>query len=359
MHNVLRASPLATALTLAGALATLSSTPARAADDARSITFYGIVDVNVARERAGSQARTGLDHGELNGTRFGVKGAMPLDSGLKALIVLEGGFDPGTGDSEQDKTLLGRQAFAGIEGDWGRITAGRQYSPAFVALDPYEATGAADRSAGMLHRSRDGAVEPGYRSRFDNMVKYRSPDFSGFSMDLGYWFGEENSSADANERKEETGAGLAGLYSNKSFSASLVTQSYYVDKTGGKATTHGAAVAYDFGPVKAYALYSQDKESRTAGAGRAKSFTISAELRATSVDTVALSYGSRDERGAADAEDATGWSAYYLHELPKGTTLYAAYSRLTNKDAANYGFNLTPAAGEDPSVVMIGFRHKF
>lgn len=332
--------------------------PLAAQAQEKSVTFYGLFDVNLAREKAGNLSRNGLDHSELNGTRFGVKGNMPLSGGLKGLVVLEGGFDTGTGKSEQSSTLLGRQAFAGIEGAYGRITAGRQYSPAFVAIDPFEPTGGADRSAGMLHR-KSGSVKRGYEVRFDNMIKYRSPEFAGLSVDAGYWTGKENSSDKSDVRNEGSGAGLALLYKKGTLSASLVSQSYYTDQTGGKAATNGGALAYDFGLLKAYALYTQDRESGTQGSGEAESFTVGAEIPLTAVDSLMIAYGSRDESGEAAAEDATGASLYYLHALGKETTLYAGYSRLNNKGLADYGWNLTPAAGTDPSVLMVGLRQKF
>lgn len=348
------------ATAIAAGFAAAAAAPLHAAEDNnKKATFYGLIDVNLAYESAGNLKRRGLDHSELNGSRFGVKGSIGLDSNLSAIYVLEGGFDPGTGNSEQSKTLLGRQVYAGLEGGWGRLTAGRQYSPAFVALDPFEATGSSDRSAGMLHR-KSGSVSRGYQVRFDNMLKYRSPEFAGFSVDAGYWLGKENSSENADVRNEGSGAGLTALYKNGPFAASLTTQSYYVDATGGKASTHGGGISYDLGVAKLYALVSQDKESGTAGTGKATSYAVSAEFRATKVDTIAVSYGSRDEKNEAGVEDATGWSLYYLHDLPQGaTTLYAAYTHLANKEGANYGFNLTPAAGDDPTVVMVGVRHKF
>lgn len=324
----------------------------------KSVSFYGLLDVNLAHEKAGEKSRIGLDHSELNGTRFGVKGSTPLYGNLKGVFVLEGGFDTGTGKSEQGSTLLGRQVFAGIEGGFGRVTAGRQYSPAFVAIDPFEATGGADRSAGMLHR-KSGSVKRGYEVRFDNMIKYRSPEFAGFTVDAGYWAGKENSSDNNDVRNEGSGAGIAALYKKGALSGSLVTQSYYTDQTGGKAATHGAALAYDFGVLKAYALYTEDRESGTQGSGKAKSYAVGAEIPLTAADTVTVIYGSRDESGEAAVEDATGASVYYLRALGKETTLYAGYSRLDNKGTADYGWNLTPAAGKDPSVLMFGVRQKF
>ncbi|NMG46178.1 porin [Aromatoleum toluvorans] len=325
---------------------------------AASVTFYGLIDVNLNQERAGGDRRTGVDHGELKGSRWGFRGREDLGSGLAAVFTLEGGFDPTVGGSEQGGRLFGRQSYVGLEGGFGRVTLGRQYSPAFVALDPLDATGSADRSAGLLTR-KAGGVDPAYEVRFDNMVKYRSPEFAGFSADAGYWLGERGGSR-GDARREGDGWGIAGLYRSGVVEAALVTQTVWRDATGGRVRTDGLGLAYDFGPVRAFAAATRDRESGSVGRGRARTWDVGAELRLPGPNTLALSYARRDESHDRAAEDAHGWSAYFLHDLSKRTTLYAAYSTLTNDGRANYALgNLRPDRGDDPSVVMAGVRHRF
>jgi hypothetical protein len=106
------------------------------------------------------------------------------------LFVLESGYDPSNGMSEPGGRLFGRQSYVGQENELGRITLGRQFSPNFVAIDPFDATGSADRSVGLLSR-KAGGVRPAYEVRFDDMVKYRSPKIAGFELDGGYSWGEQ------------------------------------------------------------------------------------------------------------------------------------------------------------------------
>lgn len=344
---------------IAAAVAAAVSLPI-AAQAQSNVTIYGLIDANVAFEKAGDLKHRGVGQGELNGNRWGLKGAEDLGNGLKAIFVLESGFDPSNGMSEQGGRLFGRQALVGLEsGNWGTVTLGRQYSPAFSAIDPYEATGGSDHSVGLLSR-KTGGVKPAYEVRFDNMVRYRSPVVAGFSADAAYWFGE-NTSADSTAQRLGDGWGLAGKYANGPFSTSLVTQRVQRDVSGGKVRTDGIGLSYDFGPLKAYAAYTRDKESGTQGDGKARTYVVSAEVPVSAAGTVAVAYGNRNESGDPAAEDAHGWSAYYLHGLSKRTTLYAGYSTLTNKDGANYaiGSNMTPAAGDDQRAVLAGVRHKF
>ena len=141
----------------------------------------------------------------------------------------------------------------------------------------------------------------------------------------GYWLGEKVATT-STARKEGDGHGLSLLYANGPFSGALTTQSVQRDASGGKVRTSGVGLAYDFGIVKPYFVWSQDKESGTVGNGKARTWAVSAEIRLNPVNTVAISYADRDESDGATGEDARGWSAYYLHALSKRTTLYAGYT---------------------------------
>lgn len=335
------------------ALAVACATPALVQAQS-NVTIYGLIDVNIAQERASGIKRNAMDTSELNGSRLGFRGSEDLGNGLKAIYTLEAAVAADTGTSSG----YTRQSFVGLEGSFGRVTLGRQYSPAFVAIDPYEATGSSDRSAGMLHR-KTGSVARGYQVRFDNMIKYRSPDMAGFSVDAGYWTGNENVSDDSDVRRQGRGYGLTGIYKNGPLSASVTTQSYYSNSTGGRSTTHGLGASYDLGVAKLYALYTQDRESGSQGSGKARSYAVGAEIPVSAAGTVAVSYGNRNESGEANTEDASGASIYYMHNLSKRTTLYTAYSQINNRGDADYGFNITPDAGDNVRVIMAGVRHKF
>lgn len=345
-------------LAAAVAVSALTLPPAVCAQAQSNVTIYGLIDLNLSQAKAGSQKRSALDHGELNGTRLGFRGSEDLGNGMKAIFTLEQGFDPSTGLLEQGGRTFGRQSFVGLEGSWGRVTLGRQYTPAFVAIDPMDATGSADRSPGLLSR-KTGGIKPAYEVRLDSMVKYRSPEFHGFSVDAGYWLGGKTAT-DSTARREGDGYGIAGLYKNGAFAATVVTQHIQRDANGGKVRTDGFGLSYDFGPAKAYFAWTRDKESGSQGGGKARTYDIGAEIKAGARSTVAISYADRNESNDAAAEDARGWSAYYLYDLSKRTTLYTGYTRLINKGNANYALgNFTPAAGGDPRIVMAGIRHKF
>ncbi|RBJ77057.1 porin, partial [Pseudomonas sp. MWU12-2534b] len=118
------------------ALSTLSLAllgAAGAAQAQSSVTLYGVIDTSIAWVHGNDgQANNSWQmlSGNLQGSRFGLKGAEDLGGGLKAIFQLENGFDPGTGKLNQGGRMFGRQAFVGLESSqYGTLTLGRQYDP--------------------------------------------------------------------------------------------------------------------------------------------------------------------------------------------------------------------------------------
>ncbi|NLJ62864.1 MAG: porin, partial [Alcaligenaceae bacterium] len=85
--------------------------------------------------------RTGLIGGIQSGNRWGLKGSEDLGNGLRAVFVLESGFNIANGDQLQGGRLFGRQATLGLAGDsWGQLDFGRQTNIAskyFGSIDPF------------------------------------------------------------------------------------------------------------------------------------------------------------------------------------------------------------------------------
>ncbi|MEB0178335.1 porin, partial [Undibacterium sp. CCC3.4] len=77
--------------------------------------------------------------GGMNTSRLGFRGNEDLGGGLKAIWQLEGGVILDTGTSDGD--LFGRQANVGLQGDFGRIVAGRSYSTTYDFILPFDPLG--------------------------------------------------------------------------------------------------------------------------------------------------------------------------------------------------------------------------
>ncbi|XOT94945.1 porin, partial [Alcaligenes pakistanensis] len=129
--------------------------------------------------------RTGLINGIQSGNRWGLKGSEDLGDGLRAVFVLESGFNLGDGNSAQGGRLFGRQATLGLAGDsWGQLDFGRQTNITSKYLsaiaDPF--------GGGFDQANIGGAFTSANTVRYDNMVMYQTPNFSGFQFGVGYSF---------------------------------------------------------------------------------------------------------------------------------------------------------------------------
>src|SRR6516225_900911 len=95
-----------------------------------SVTLYGVVDAGVeysnhAQTSSSSHDVVRLNSGGMSGSRWGLRGVEDLGGGLKGIFVLESGFNIDTGTSGQGGRLFGRQAFVGMQSQYGQLTLGR------------------------------------------------------------------------------------------------------------------------------------------------------------------------------------------------------------------------------------------
>lgn len=136
---------------------------AGAASAQSSVTLYGRIDLSAAKN-IGSSAKA-IQNG--SGSRFGVRGVEDLGGGLKVDFNLEHRYNADTGDSSASRFWHGRSV-VGLRGGFGRVSLGREYTPAFLyaqlSVDPWGwDTVAAFTSAG------GGIV----KVRQDNTVNYQ------------------------------------------------------------------------------------------------------------------------------------------------------------------------------------------
>jgi len=159
-----------------------------------SVTLYGILDEAF---EAVSNVKTAPGQGHslyqlngssgLNGTRWGLKGQEDLGDGLKAIFLLENGFDVDTGKLNQGGDEFGRQAFVGISGDsWGTVTLGRQYDSVVDFLGPF----GAGEQWGSNRSTHVGDIDNMNDSyRVNNAVKFQSLSYNGVKFEALYSFG--------------------------------------------------------------------------------------------------------------------------------------------------------------------------
>ena len=180
---------------------------AGAASAQSSVTLYGLIDVGLQYQSLSldaltnskgavvapelSTSRFGMTNGTQAGSRWGLRGTEDLGNGLRAVFVLESGFDNADGASAQTSRLFGRQSTLGLASNqWGQVDFGRQTnmsSKYFSAVDPF-AAGFSQANAGATFTAANTV-------RYSNMVMYQTPSISGFNAGVGYSFDSALTSA--------------------------------------------------------------------------------------------------------------------------------------------------------------------
>ncbi|MGE8367808.1 porin, partial [Cupriavidus sp.] len=134
-----------------------------------NVTLYGLIDTTIrftTHANAAGNNKWEMTDGELTGSRWGLRGTEDLGSNMKAFYILESGFSPDNGASLQGGRLFGRTAVVGLDGDYGKLALGRQYTLAHEILSSYEAMAFANNSiVGYQGGNYTGL-------RYDNTIKY-------------------------------------------------------------------------------------------------------------------------------------------------------------------------------------------
>lgn len=318
-------------------------------------------------------------------SRWGLRGSEDLGGGYRAVFQLESGFNLRGGDLGQGGRLFGRQAWAGIQGPFGTVSFGRQYTMTYLAVLDADVLGPDIYGMGSL----DSYVPNG---RSDNTVAYKGT-FSHFTLGATYSFGRD-STGTGNSPGQGTCAGqMAGrLGECRQWSAMLKYD----------ATAFGIAAAYDeqrggagaaanfFNGVAPFALTdSGDKDTRTQVNGYVKvaGVKIGAGWLGRRVETVSTAVPDVRSNlfyiGAAysvvpalmvDGEvyriitreqgtRATLGTLRGTYQLSKATAVYLQVAYLANSAKARYsvssGGGATPAAGVGQMGAMAGVRHFF
>ncbi|WZB74882.1 porin [Achromobacter insuavis] len=354
-----------------------------------SVTLYGIIDTGIGYNKisggtdAQNGSKIGMINGVQNGSRWGLRGSEDLGDGLRAVFQLESGFNSGNGTSAQGGRLFGRQATIGLASDsWGQIDFGRQTNIAskyFGSIDPFGA-GFGQANIGMGF----GALNT---LRYDNMVLYQTPSFSGFQFGVGYSFNANDTNAGQtgfrtadNTRAITTGLRYVNGPLNVALSFDQLNASNklaqgQVDATPRQYTIGGS---YDFEVVKLALAYARTTDgwfqSQTVSTGNgdlnfgrtgqgstgifADGFKANSYLLGLSAPIGGASslFGSWQRVSASNdiltGDDATMnvYSLGYTYDLSKRTNLYAYGSY-----AKNYAF----IDGLKSTAVGVGIRHRF
>jgi len=361
---------------------------AGAAQAETSVTLYGIVDLGLTHQRGkvgttdsnrgvyggDYQSRIGMNDGIQNGSRFGLRGTEDLGDGLSAVFTLESGFTANNGNRSQGDRLFGRQATVGLSSDqWGLLELGRQTNIAskyFGDIDPF--------SLDYLNANMGMAFSAANTVRYDNMVMYQTPVWSGFQGGVGYSFSTDDVEGPTGfKTKENNRAWTAGVrYDNGPLKLALSYDVQYRKPNQPQPQQFIIGGAYDFEVVKLSLAYGRSEDGVFAGqdfslmggrqqAGgpamgqgfsngrftwdglRINSYMVGVSAPIGGASNVFASWQRADPNKNLYAMDI--YSLGYTYDLSKRTNLYAL---------ASYADGAAFIDGNKMSTVGVGIRHR-
>ncbi|MES2263818.1 MAG: porin [Pseudomonadota bacterium] len=352
-----------------GSVACLST----AAQAQSNVTFYGVLDMGMQSASTSGPRQTRLDSNLVAPSRFGFQGSEDLGSGLKATFRLEGGINPDTGMSTAG-TLFGREANVGLQGDFGQVQVGLNYTPMFFAYVTY--------ALGELNTFGWGSATNNFvyftTVKAGNSIRYTSPQLGGVTVRAIYSLGNEGAAGQPEKLGNTTGVGANYKLGAFTMDVDYVRQNYAATAAltpttpVDTATYYLVGALYDFGFVKTSALYQRHTGSANVLTPNTAVFAnpnnhyyeLSALFRAGGTGKLLFSFGQYKKQ-ASSSGDATSYALRYDYLLSRRTGLYTGIARMKNNSAASFtvsnaaGPGVTTTPGVSVNSVALGMVTRF
>jgi outer membrane protein OmpU len=333
-----------------------------------NVTLYGLIDesLNYVSNEGGHGALTQTS-GNVQGSRWGIKGSEDLGGGYQAIFTLENGFALNTGAFGQGGLEFGRQAFVGLATPAGTVTLGRQYD---FLIYLYSMTNLYNTGTYSFHL---GDYDRLGGERLNNVIAYQSPTFDGLKFGVLYAPGGQPGHLAAGSAQSY---GISFSHGNLNLAAAYtsvndttitpaatigVPDLFGTPQSGTVAldriSTVAAGGSYQFGPALLHGVYSlTDMKS---GSSTAVLSTWEGGLTYWLTPAVSLLGGY----GYSKLNDAR-WGQYMFsadYFLSKRTDLYALlnYEHVHGDDVKATLFTATPSSGGNQTIVSLGIRHRF
>ncbi|WP_028227863.1 porin [Paraburkholderia ferrariae] len=323
-----------------------------------SVTIFGIMDSGVYfqnRTGNGGSGVSALD-GAWAPSVWGMTGTEDLGNGYHAVFKLGSGISTTSGGfGNSNGNLFGWNTYVGVDGPYGNIHAGVQFSPFFLSIFGDDARGGPQYASNVsVYFDRFGGT-----GLFEsNSLIYTSPTIAGFEASVEYAFGNvpgspaagHHYSAALNYRLGPFSATLAYFQAN----APQTSQTAFIGQNIG--------VGYKVGPIEVHASYTKYRNELLANCNDVDVYAGGlAWLLTSSFSFNAGVYYSRDANVSANKSLLVGAGSQYV--LSKRTTLYTQLGVVNNKgemrsEIASNAPNFVPGLGTTTGV-NIGITHKF
>ncbi|MBW8185882.1 porin [Shewanella nanhaiensis] len=294
-----------------------------------------------------------------NSSRLGFNGDHQINSDLKIIFQYETGVDltaqggnDGNGGAESSGQIFtkGRPSFIGLEGTFGTVLAGHM-----PFLDQYanDYNLFADQ-IGDLGNLWEANGIPG---RSDNVIYYKTPDFSGFDAAATYVPEEGVDDSDYYL--------LKGNYKRKNLKLGVmytsIGQGEMVDKNH---TAAAVTLGYHFGRFSVGGGYQNEMDIGGLSGNDRDSFSLGGSMEVGDKGKIKAQFAVSS--GEGDASDATQIAVGYDYQLDAQTTLYIAYANMDNDNNVNFSVNgkghgdkVVPLMGDDPHAISLGIVYSF
>ncbi len=241
---------------------------------ASQITLYGNVDLGMSFSRQGGDHGDGhvsvaMKSGMRNSSRFGIRGSETLSNSYKLGFILESQFAADSGQLQTQGRLWERESSLWIEGPFGKITAGHVgYLKGVVGstalLNSYRVNPFGSQMSNFITGYK--AYTTGTTWYTNNGIVWQSPTLANTTVYVQYSNAVEDESAHYHEQDRY----FAGAV--RYMNGSLLLQAIIDTTARGSKTalsndvyrdpiSFGLQAAYDFGPVKAFAMAETFRDS--------------------------------------------------------------------------------------------------
>ena len=387
---------------IALAVSGLFSVPALAQS---SIQLYGVADAFVKYGKWMGDDVAGVDDGGIDGSRLGFRGEESLGNGLKAVFVLEEGFNIDTGKSccmtgadssanggSSGSSVFTRQSYVGLKGSFGQVALGRQYAPGYF-IDAYDALQSMTPSPqSWLSLLGNLTITPNAPARWNNAVAYNG-EFNAVSFSAIYSAGNRESDSGRNltvngvnvgrvDYSDDDKYGLSLKYDNGPLKVGAIYQEIKFGKDNGGDPTYGnfdknqkewlVGASYNFGMATLAGSYQKGKDVMGMN-------DLDVDLWQVGVivpiggGNFSLSYGQLklDSGNYVMGDHSTkpkSFAAAYTYSLSKRTTAYVAYTHidyddLTWNQASLLGNDMNGHDGtkkvDNSDLLYVGLNHHF
>ena len=360
-----------------------------------SVTLYGLVDVGFNHVTGGpGGTQNNISSGNMEGSRFGLRGNEDLGGGYRAIFTLEARFESDTGSLSNRPASLGklpdrlstaaslglpatlqpavnavaaqvgstigvnlnsnlfdRQAYTGLVTPFGAFTLGRQYTPAYLATANFDVM----KTESSLALGQLVAIPSSFDIRVSNSLQYGIQK-DGFSATAMYAAGEVAGNSSAGRL-----LGVMAVYKGNWFS---IGGGYNTrnNEVGDKSlTTAIIGATVDAGPGTFYTQYASIKDNNPTGFSGVSNTLVAGGLArpvanlvqnafyegfkqdarlyqigyriVSGVHTISVAYNNMNDRRPFNA-DRYSYGAAYSYALSKRTDVSVVLTHLENKNTS-------------------------